>query len=122
MHRDLDALKALCTPETFTKFEIWIANSANHAVELSTNTIAKPMEQTLALFDQCQVTADGKADPKCVALFEALDNLQVAITGEVITPSSSAVIGAAPAPAADGGQRGQFKMDGGRRNNGCWPN
>jgi len=49
------------------------------------------MEQTLKLFDQCEVTADGKADPKCVALFEALDNLQIALTGEVSTPAADAV-------------------------------
>jgi len=72
------------------------------------------------------VTEDGKADPKCVALFEALDNLQVALTGSVATPSASAVGKAAGASAggsaaAQGGMRGQFKMDGGRRNNGCWP-
>ena len=32
------------------------------------------MEQTLLLFDQCQVTADGKADPKCVALYRIRDS------------------------------------------------
>jgi len=85
------------------------------------------MEETLLLFDKCAVTEDGKADPKCVALFDALDNLQVALTGSVATPSAAAVGKAAAAPAAsnaaaDGGMRGQFKMNTGRRNNGCWPN
>lgn len=56
-------------------------------------TSSSLMEQTLKLFDQCEVTEDGKADPKCVALFEALDNLQVALTGEVATPSAEAVGG-----------------------------
>ena len=80
------------------------------------------MEQTLELFDSCQVTADGKADPKCVALFDALDNLQVALIGEVKAPSSEAVVGggAAKAGAAGSGQGGQFKPAA-TSNNGCWP-
>ena len=89
------------------------------------------MEKTLDLFDQCQVTEDGKADPKCVKLFEALDNLQVALVGEVVTPSESTVGfssaggatrrvkgGAAP---AGGPSVGQFAKDDAPRNNGCWP-
>jgi len=82
------------------------------------------MEQTLALFDSCSVTADGKADPKCVALFDALDNLQVALIGEVATPSSEAVVGssaAAAVPVSSAGQAGQFAATGERKNNGCWP-
>ena len=61
------------------------------ALAAGNTSSGKLMEQTLALFDSCEVTEDGKADPKCVALFEALDNLQVALTGELTTPSSEAV-------------------------------
>jgi len=91
-------------------------------------TSSSLMSQTLALFDQCSLTEDGKADPKCVALFDAIDNLQIALTGEVVAPSSSALV---PSPTAasnspvknpsGGPMRGQFKVKSGRRNNGCWP-
>ena len=69
--------------------------------------------------------------PKCVALFEALDDLQVAVTGEVAAPTTAASVGtpvesaasaaAAPGPIAGGGQAGQFKPAATQSNNGCWP-
>ena len=65
------------------------------------------------------MTDDGKPDPKCVALFEALDNLQIALTGSVQTPTAAT----AAAGGIPGGQSGQTVTFGGKAkgNNGCWP-
>lgn len=67
-----------------------------------------------------QVTDDGKPDPKCVALFEALDNLQIALTGSVQTPTAAAaaVTSLGPGGGASVGQTVAGKSTG---NNGCWP-
>lgn len=86
------------------------------------------MEQQIMLFGECAVTEDGKPDPKCVALFDALDQLQVALEGKVVSPAGPADIVAEPydskaASGFAGGQRGQaFNFGAKRRNNGCWPN
>ena len=74
------------------------------------------MEQQLSLFGECTVGDDGAPDPKCVALFDALDSLQLALTGKIDQPST------APVALATGGspQVGQFK-EAGTRKNGCWP-
>ena len=84
------------------------------------------MEQQLALFGECQVGADGTPDPKCIALYEALDNLQVALTGSVQAPTatSAATSAAAATPGSGPGpQAGQTAFFGSKRpsNNGCWP-
>lgn len=83
------------------------------------------MEQQVLIFGECAVTEDGNPDPKCVALFEALDDLQVALTGKVVAPSAAAAAPAAPAAPLtgqgfEGGQGGQFKQTE-SVNNGCWP-
>jgi hypothetical protein len=86
------------------------------------------MDQQVMLFGECAVTDDGKPDPKCVALFQALDDLQLALEGKVVSPSGPE--GVAPpnlSPSGSGGgQGGQVTavFGGGtnvRRNNGCWP-
>jgi len=83
------------------------------------------MEQQLALFGTCELQDDGSVDPKCVALYEALDNLQVVLTGSVAAPTtgpvSSATSSGATQTGKNQGQAGQFKVETAARNNGCWP-
>ena len=78
------------------------------------------MEQQVLIFGECKMTPDGKPDPKCVALYEALDDLQLALTGEVVQPTA-VLAGVLTKTGFEGGQGGQFKSAASKTNNGCWP-
>ena len=78
------------------------------------------MEQQVLIFGECKLTPDGKPDPKCLALYEALDALQIALTGEVMQPTE-AIAKTLTKTGFEGGQGGQFKSSAPKTNNGCWP-